>query len=350
MQQQHVVHMPAASIRPIIHPGHEPRQDDELAAVIVTISSGSSYDILFSSVPQMAGEGKRVAAYAASPDSLAHIAAALAGSSLQGVPCSSDMHRNLRHLVSDIKNVTPDSVVFNWECCSGCCQDKFENPVVVMDLAKRLLDCGHMVMFSDFSLKALIASWDESKLGPNPFVKLGGFNTCFQLRYDTAKLATCPSAQLQKLGELAAEGKADVSAMGDTILFTVNWSKADCSAYICEVLTVMTQADCSSTKDRVSPGMMCTVDSHQGVAGHVLLKYPSGGRLLASAGHWMELSKLDVSEKNLMQAAAFYGQGFEQEVKMAMGRCSTDAERKQTRSAYSCQMVQQSAPCSYSGF
>jgi hypothetical protein len=29
-----------------------------------------------------------------------------------------------------------------------------------------------MAMFSDFSLKALIAEWDENLMGPNPFVKI----------------------------------------------------------------------------------------------------------------------------------------------------------------------------------
>ncbi len=36
-----------------------------------------------------------------------------------------------------------------------------------------------MVMFSDFSLKALINQWDESKLGPNPFKKVGETSSPF---------------------------------------------------------------------------------------------------------------------------------------------------------------------------
>lgn len=39
---------------------------------------------------------------------------------------------------------------------------------------KRIIDKGHMAMFSDFSLKALIREWDTKyKLGPNPFKKIG---------------------------------------------------------------------------------------------------------------------------------------------------------------------------------
>jgi len=35
------------------------------------------------------------------------------------------------------------------------------------------LDDGHMAMFSDFSLKALIKEWDSALLGSNPFEQIG---------------------------------------------------------------------------------------------------------------------------------------------------------------------------------
>ena len=37
------------------------------------------------------------------------------------------------------------------------------------------------------------------------------------------------------------------------------------------------------------------------MAGHVLLKYPSGGLLLTSCGHWMEMIKMDVSENRVLR-------------------------------------------------
>merc|ERR1711879_918885 len=106
--------------------------------------------------------------------------------------------------------------------------------------------------------------------------------------------ASCPSAQLQKLGELAKDGEATLGAMGGTIAYSVQWSKADCSAYNCQVLTVMTEFD---GKAALPPsGAVCQVGAHAGLAGHVLLSYPSGGQLLASASHWIELSHLEVTE------------------------------------------------------
>lgn len=335
-----------ASIQPIVHPGHAPRQDEQLVGVIVTIRSGNSYDPLFTQVPQLAGEGQRVATYSASSSSLRHILGELSGHPVQGRR-STALHRNLRHIVADIQAVQPDSVVFNWECCSGCSSEHFEDCTDIMDGVKQLLDRGHMVMFSDFSLKALIKNWREDLLGPNPFVKTSEFGGSFKLRFDPAVLGSCPSAQLQKLGELSSDGKAELHALPSTIAFSVRWSKADCSAYDCKVLTVMTELN--GEPARPVPGEGCDVGGHhRGFAGHALLTYPSGGRLLASAGHWVELCRLDVTEANLLQAAASYGAAFQNEVQASMASCTTAEQKSKTLQTYGSQMVQQASPCSYS--
>lgn len=76
-------------------------------------------------------------------------------------------------MIKHIKSLDPDCVVFNWECSSGYSSQSFnEGSKNVLTFAKAMIDRGHMVMFSDFSLKALIAQWDQKTLGPNPFVKV----------------------------------------------------------------------------------------------------------------------------------------------------------------------------------
>ena len=63
--------------------------------------------------------------------------------------------------------------MFNWECSDGYSQEKFpEGNGNLFKFLKMVLDRGHMAMFSDFSLKALINQWDESCLGSNPFKKI----------------------------------------------------------------------------------------------------------------------------------------------------------------------------------
>merc|ERR1712224_1156939 len=188
------------TVEPIIHQSISTTNiDDKLVAVIVTISSGSSFDQLFKVVPQFAGEGKRVATYQASASSLPFIAAELNGSPMQR---STPLHQKLRRLLSDINTVPPDCVVFNWECCSNCCEAGFPRLAngedgMVIDLVKTLLDKGFMVMFSDFSLKSLIADWREDVLGPNPFVRVSSFDSSFKLCFDPSELQSCASAQLQ---------------------------------------------------------------------------------------------------------------------------------------------------------
>merc|ERR1711879_666382 len=126
--------------------------------------------------------------------------------------------------MGDIRSVEPLCVVFNWECCSTCAHEAFHQPdedprcrEIVMDLMQLLLERGHMVMCSDFSLKALIKQWSERRLGPNPFVKIGDFGGSFQLHFDPDVLAQCPSSQLQKAGEMSSDGSARLHAMSNTI-------------------------------------------------------------------------------------------------------------------------------------
>merc|ERR1712118_326700 len=95
-------------------------------------------------------------------------------------------------------------------------------------------------------------------------------------------------------------------------------------------------------------GAECRVGDHAGLAGHVLLSYPSGGQLLASASHWSELSRLDVTEATLLEVAASYGTSFHTKVQASLAACPSPAHRRETIQTYSNHIVQQSVPCMYS--
>ena len=94
-------------------------------------------------------------------------------------------------------------------------------------------------MFSDFSLKALINQWDSEYLGPNPFKKVSQTSNQFTLSFNRDDLKECPSAQLQLVGEMAEEGKCNVSAMGGTIVYSVNQKRKETDLYRLQVLTVV---------------------------------------------------------------------------------------------------------------
>jgi hypothetical protein len=47
--------------------------------------------------------------------------------------------------------------------------------------------------------------------------------------------------------------------------------------------------------DSLPSDQICKIGDLKGACGHCLLTYPSGGKLLTSSGHWIELVKLDVN-------------------------------------------------------
>ena len=89
--------------------------------------------------------------------------------------------------------------------------------------------------------------------------------------------------------------------MGGTIVYSVNQKRKQTDLYDLKVLTV-------AAKDNVSKNLKCVIGETEGTAGHVLLSYKSGGKILTSMGHWVELMRIDTSQKKLFDLAEFqYG-------------------------------------------
>jgi len=319
--------------------------DLRLAAVVATVCNGSSYDPVFQKVPQEGVAGTYVATYGVG-GSLKQVLEAMSGKPHSAGP-------NLDQLLRDMGEVDPSAVVFNWECCSACTQEMFGTPEetqVTLDVMALLLQRGHMVMCSDFSLKALIRQWSTDRFGPNPFVKIGEFNGTMRLDFDSSRLAECPSAQLQRAGDLCGNGFATIKAMSGTIAYTVDSGvQRVTDAYRLEVLTVATEM-AGVNLSGLPLERTCEAGGRRGAAGHVLLRYTSGGLLLVSAGHWIELVQLDgvTEEKLLRTAEAQYGQSYAASWSEHLLATPSPEVRNQMCQAFAQQMVQQSSPCIYS--
>merc|ERR1719197_1652152 len=227
---------------------------DKLVGVIVTIFEGNSYDAMFREVKPTTVPGERISTYSISCTDVEKLHVFLA--SLVPIP---EQQVEWRNLVEEVQQVPPDSVVFNWECCSGCgdhafpclvgqhgCQDSASKiqtsaPSVTMQFIGFALRSAFTVMCSDFSLKSLIHEWSEEQLGPNPFLQVGTCDHQFCLEFIPSELQSeeVPQ-QLQVVGELCADkGKAVVTAMGSTIVYTVNPNRRQSEMYDLEVLTVV---------------------------------------------------------------------------------------------------------------
>lgn len=131
-------------------------------AIIVSIHPSSSYDNHFTSNRQKSAAGTKTMVFEVTGNN--YIDLLLEG--IDGKPTNP----TVKQLFEEMSKLDPDCTVFNWECSSGYSGKSFpEGDSKVMRLVDGLLKRRHMVMFSDFSLKALIAKWDDKLLGPNPF-------------------------------------------------------------------------------------------------------------------------------------------------------------------------------------
>lgn len=209
-----------------------------------------------------------------------------------------------------------------------------------MKLVQYLMRGGHMAMFSDFSLKALIPNWSEEVLGPNPFIKLPNeFGGNAQIKFDPVTLKHSPSLQLQSVGALSAGGNCKVHCLGGTIVYTLNKSVTSNGAYLLEVITIANNIPASEEQKIVTK-----VGS--GTAGHILLSYPSGGKLLTSMTHWSELVKIDVTEENLMtMALRLYGPNEVDFIQIELNKLETRQEQLNYMKQRAADYIKNSAPC-----
>jgi len=297
--------------------------EDKLVGVIVTIFEGSSYDEMFREVRPTTVPGERISTYSLACSDVGQLHTFLAA--MASMPEGDSVWRCL---VEDVRAVPSDSVVFNWECCQGCGDHAFPcsgglrgfrtalprmstaSPSATMQFMGFALRSGFTVMCSDFSLKSLIHEWSEEHLGPNPFLQVGTCDQRFCLEFVAAELQgeEVPQ-QLQVVGELCADkGKARVTALADTILYTVNPVRTATALYDLKVLTVVTDYFPDRREGPIQEEAKCVIGhgdtQRTGLAGHVTLTYAEGGQLVTSMGHWIELTRLDASVESLMRAAA----------------------------------------------
>jgi len=292
---------------------------DKLVGVVVTIFEGSSYDEMFRTVKPTTVSGERISTYS--------LACCDIGKLYDYLAAPMPVPEDWRCLIEDLQQVEADSVVFNWECCSACGDTCFPCRGVRSSIRQRMqnmsmsasttmrfmnlaLGRGHTVMCSDFSLKSLLFEWSEEHLGPNPFVKVGCCDGQFKLEFVPLELQEDDvPQQLQVVGELCTEtGQAVVEAMSNTIVYTVNPNRPQTDVYNLKVLTVVSEL--SSGEPSQLSNMKCSIgrggsdEERKGAAGHVVLTYRSGGQLVTSMGHWIELTRINTSLEAVLRTAA----------------------------------------------
>lgn len=283
-----------------------------LMNIIVCVRDGTSYDPIYESVQPNVPNG-RTAVYIVSYSIINTLHNLMTGVETF---TSIEADDSLKDLYTDIGSVNKEDIVFYWECCSHCvCQfrsseNSSRKSTCSLDrsslqfISYLVKTRNIMVMCADFSLKGLIDDWDMDLLGPNPFVLLGDTSVPIELKFDQRTLLDSGSAQLESVGKLSENGTATIGVMPGTIVYSVK--PVEDAPYIVNVLTVSQTDDCYSHS-------ACTTSdgNHTGTAGQVILKYPGGGSLLVSNGHFIELQKLDTTIARLLAVATQeYGKAY----------------------------------------
>lgn len=88
---------------------------------------------------------------------------------------------------------------------------------------------------------------------------------------------------------MAEGGTCHINVMGGTICYSINRDNLNHKVYKLKLLSIS-----ANTLPKVQK-YRCELEGAKGSACHVLLTYPSGGMILTSMGHWVELMKIDTS-------------------------------------------------------
>lgn len=278
----------------------------EITSVVVTFCEGQSYDTIYKTIKQRDGAKVFVGTYRDIPDLLESFSN----------PDKTNANKLVKEIVSTVSDLEPGNVVFNWECCSSCSKHTFgsviDNTAIIQFVSFIVRKKGYVAMFSDFALKALIDNWDESLLGAKPYINVGSRDDAFKLLFSREHVAESECYQLKSMAQLSTTDSINIHALKDTIEYTIDqevYNKE--TPYELQVETVV-------VNDKYKSKYCQTTDKkYYGLAGHTILKYSSGGLIITSNGHFIELTKLDTSIEKVLQYAELH-----------LGRAVSDSMKK----------------------
>jgi len=302
-------------------------KDLPVVSIIFTIFSGSSYDSLYSRAKQVCPEGTTVAVYSVDLNKIDIFYDYLTDQSKKSL---------IFDHIREIMNIEPECVLFNFECCSGCqskqknttknfCGSNYSSSILskiknfgfsssnsenkcmndngygflkeesVLKLIQLCISKGYYIMFGDFSVKAILNSWDSSILGENPFEQIGECSNSIKLHFDSKTLMESESNQMRIVGELCRDGNATIHCMSSTIVFTLK-KKANLKTSKYEG-RILTKAESSGFEVSDKSDLI----DEKYTIGHASLKYNSGSIIFFSAGHWIELNDINVNINDLKE-------------------------------------------------
>lgn len=257
-----------------------------------------------------------------------------------------DMTKEESDIGKLIKEYKYENIVLNIECCSGyginiykensdnedSCDYKFITDEITTDMNKLIMHIiknGGQVICADFSLKALISSWDKNIFGVEcPLSIIGVDQGLIEVRYNPDECKDCEFTQLATVARVsnkekdASYSKIMMKAMHNTIRYMVNPDidpKINVKTYSIAVMhEVLREYDGPKlkraklyqdykTRDIIpyeDDKRFSVISSGKGYPVHSVISFNGfSGRLIVSSQHLCNLMKIDVNGDLLRSAS-----------------------------------------------
>lgn len=312
----------------------------KLVSIIVTFTSDESFDTSLRSKKPICRDDLRVDVYAVDIKKIEIFVNLLLYSSMtDNINVSQSSIESIIFLKNSFQEVSKQCILFNFECsplfkCKVSGKFGLVSKDSTLNLLKYLIDelkCH--IMFSDYSLKALINDWDTEILGLKPLKeigKVGELGKTPKEKYEkeiflmTDNIEKSESSQIKVVRLLSKTDKILMNCLRNTIIVGLDASKLPNT----EIQKTDTDNEKKLLKQKKSKTIVtkkydfkvltkvCNLEeacyyeedyfldkSSKDSIGHAYFKYESGSILFISTCHWneLELDKFEVDENKLKQ-------------------------------------------------
>jgi hypothetical protein len=209
-----------------------------------------------------------------------------------------------KNLLRDFDKLDGKSIMVYFECCAFLTGNEPKFSSTIMSLISYLLfEKKCFILFSDFSLKTLISSWNEETFGLNPFVRYEDLKTGeVKITFEKEKFKNSNLKQLQVISDLVSTneeiGNISIKVLEDTISFGFKEELLNTEFYNIEILSnVLNKTDSHELKRR---------RIEKSSIGQAIINFKKDnencGKILVSNGHFCELSQINYNEDSLMSS------------------------------------------------
>lgn len=249
-----------------------------------------------------------------------------------------------KNLLRDLKKINGKNIMVYFECCSFFCSNDYKFPSETISLISYLIfEKKCFVLFSDFSLKALINCWNEEIFGLNPFIRYDDLKIGHvKIIFEKEKFKNSNLKQLQVISELVSTeeeiGNIYLKVLEETISFGIKEELLNTEFYNIQILSNTLEENDSHTHKKRKVNLKTkntknTENIEELYVGQAIINFKKRkdkdkdedknedndeeyGRILVSNGHFCELSGINYNEDSLISSIkSNLGQEYYEKVK-----------------------------------